>query len=174
MVNDLFNDKDFFASPPSQYVVGGKVMRAEKLDAYTVKLILAAPYLRLPAVLATPLGQHLTLYAKHDCAQFTPKYNPDIAKLFAESHQPSWPALRQQPQPQDHQRRADHRAGGDRRPARFPGAPDPAKPERHRGEIVEIGEADEICARLRMAYTRQLLAAMPEADPEQRFLLGAP
>jgi peptide/nickel transport system ATP-binding protein len=42
----------------------------------------------------------------------------------------------------------------------------------HRGEIVEIGEADDICARPKMAYTRQLLAAVPEADPEHRFLLA--
>ncbi len=93
VVNELFNDKQFFESPPSQYVVGGKPMRAEKIDDNTVKLIFAAPYLRLPEVLATPLGQHPTLYAKHYCAQFMPKYNPDLPKLLAEAKQPDWATL---------------------------------------------------------------------------------
>ena len=93
VVNDLFTDKAFFESPPSQYVVGGKPMRAEKIDDATVKLIFAAPYLRLPDVLATPLGQHPTLYAKHYCSQFMPKYNPDLPKLLAAAKQPDWPTL---------------------------------------------------------------------------------
>ncbi len=93
MVNELFTDKQFFESAPSQYVVGGKPIVAEKVDDYTVKLIASAPYLRLPEVLATPLGQHPTLYAKHYCKQFMPKYNPDIAKVLADAKQPDWAAL---------------------------------------------------------------------------------
>ena len=73
--------------------VGGKVLRAEKIDDSTVKLISAAPNLRLPELLATPLGQHPTLYAKHYCKQFMPNYNPDVAKLLAESKQTSWATL---------------------------------------------------------------------------------
>ena len=34
----------------------------------------------------------------------------------------------------------------------------------HRGEIVEIGTADTICARPQMPYTQRLLAAVPEHD----------
>jgi peptide/nickel transport system substrate-binding protein len=52
-VNDLMPDKQFFASPPSQYVVNGKPMRAEKTDDYTVKLIPGGPSLQFPALLAT-------------------------------------------------------------------------------------------------------------------------
>ncbi len=92
-VNELMPDKQFFESPPSQYVVNGKPMRGEKVDDYTFKLIFDAPYLRLPEVLATPLGQHPTLYAKHYCSQFMPKYNPDLPKLLAEAKQPDWPTL---------------------------------------------------------------------------------
>ncbi|MBV9813377.1 MAG: ABC transporter substrate-binding protein, partial [Acetobacteraceae bacterium] len=95
-VNDLLPDPQFFASPPSQYVVNGKPMKAEKIDDATVKLIFAGPYLRLPSVLAGPLGQHPVLYAKHYCQQFVPKYNPDIAKLLADSHQQDWPTLLRQ------------------------------------------------------------------------------
>ena len=95
-VNDLLPNKEFFASPPSQYVVAGQPMRAERIDDLTVKLIFAGPYLRLPGVLAGPLGQHPVLYAKHYCQQFVPKYNPDIGKTLAASRQQEWPTLLRQ------------------------------------------------------------------------------
>ncbi len=43
----------------------------------------------------------------------------------------------------------------------------------YRGQIVEIGPADDICFRPREAYTQALLAAVPEADPRRRNLLSA-
>jgi peptide/nickel transport system ATP-binding protein len=43
----------------------------------------------------------------------------------------------------------------------------------YRGEIVEIGDADEICFKPRQTYTQALLAAVPEADPRRRNLLHA-
>lgn len=92
-VNDLLPNKQFFQSPPSQYVINGQPMKAEKVDDSTVKIIFAGSYLQFPSVLATPLGQHATLYSKHYCAQFTPMYNPDLPKLLAESKQPDWATL---------------------------------------------------------------------------------
>jgi peptide/nickel transport system ATP-binding protein len=44
----------------------------------------------------------------------------------------------------------------------------------YRGQIVEIGPADDICFRPREAYTQALLAAVPEADPRRRNLLHEP
>ena len=41
----------------------------------------------------------------------------------------------------------------------------------HRGEIVEIGEADAICTAPTHPYTRRLMAAVPEADPAHRVLV---
>ena len=41
----------------------------------------------------------------------------------------------------------------------------------HRGKIVEIGTADDICARPQMPYTQRLLAAVPEANPGHRILV---
>ena len=90
--NDLLVNKQFFSSPPSQYVINGQPMRAEKIDDDTVKFIFAGPYLQFPNLLATPLGQHPVLYSKHYCEQFTPK-NPDLAKLLTEAKQPDWATL---------------------------------------------------------------------------------
>ena len=42
----------------------------------------------------------------------------------------------------------------------------------HRGEIVEIGTADDICARPKMPYTQRLLSAVPEANPAHRVLVA--
>jgi peptide/nickel transport system ATP-binding protein len=44
----------------------------------------------------------------------------------------------------------------------------------HRGGIVEVGTADAICSHPTQAYTKALLAAVPEADPARRSLLAVP
>ena len=62
MGDDLLPDPQFFSSAPSQYVINGQTMRAEKIDDATVKLIFAGAYLNFPRVLATPLGQHPVPY----------------------------------------------------------------------------------------------------------------
>jgi peptide/nickel transport system ATP-binding protein len=43
----------------------------------------------------------------------------------------------------------------------------------YRGEIVEIGTTEQICTNPQQAYTRALLAAVPQAEPARRNLLGA-
>lgn len=92
-VDELMPDKAFFASPPSQYVVAGKLMRAEKVNDTTVKLIMGGPSLRLPELFATPLGQHPVLYAKHYCERFMPSHNPAVANLVTAARQTDWAAL---------------------------------------------------------------------------------
>ena len=47
----------------------------------TVKFTFASPYALFLEQMATPLGQHPTLFAKHYCSQFHPKYNPNVADL---------------------------------------------------------------------------------------------
>ena len=97
--DDLLANREFYAAPPPQYVINGELMRGEKVDDATVRLIFAGPYLTFPERLAGPLGQHPILYAKHYCSQFMPKYNPDVGKLLAATNQPELvgvvpPALR--------------------------------------------------------------------------------
>lgn len=41
-----------------------------------------------------------------------------------------------------------------------------------RGEIVEVGSAADICDRPTQPHTQRLLAAVPEADPARRTLIG--
>jgi len=41
----------------------------------------------------------------------------------------------------------------------------------HRGRIVEIGEAEEICTAPREAYTRSLISAVPNPDPRNKRML---
>jgi peptide/nickel transport system substrate-binding protein len=91
--DDLLPNTEFYAAPPQQYVINGKLMRGEKVDDTTVRLIFAGPYLNFPERLAGPLGQHPVLYAKHYCKQFMPKYNPDVPKILAQTRQPDWATL---------------------------------------------------------------------------------
>ena len=95
-VNDLLPDPAFFASAPSQYVIGGQRMKAVRIDDTTVRIVFAGPYLNFPRVLATPLGQHPVLYQKKYCSQFVPKYNPGIGDLLKASGQPDWATLLRQ------------------------------------------------------------------------------
>jgi peptide/nickel transport system substrate-binding protein len=95
-VNDLLPDQAFFKSPPARYVINGKLMTGEKIDDYTLKLKFAGPYRTFPEEMATPVGQHPVLYAKHYCQQFMPKYNKDIDKLIKAANANDWPTVMRQ------------------------------------------------------------------------------
>jgi peptide/nickel transport system substrate-binding protein len=95
-VQDLLPDRTFFQSPPARYAVNGQVMQAEKIDDHTVKLKFAGPYPTFPEELATPLGQHPVLYAKHYCQQFHPKYAPNLDALIAEARANDWATVMRQ------------------------------------------------------------------------------
>ena len=43
--------------------------------------------------MATPLGQHPTLFCKHYASQFHPKYNPQVADLVKAANVSNWPDL---------------------------------------------------------------------------------
>jgi len=92
-INDIVANKQFFASTPPQYVVADRVVVAEKIDDYTVKLKFAGAYHTFIEQLATPMGQHPTLYPKHYCQQFHPKYNPKVDELAKAAKVADWAAL---------------------------------------------------------------------------------
>ncbi len=95
-VEDLLPDTTFFQSPPSRYVVNGELMQAEKLDDHTVKVTFAGPYRSFLEELATPLGQHMVLYAKHHCSQFHPKYADNLDALIAQARANDWATVMRQ------------------------------------------------------------------------------
>lgn len=92
-MNDLVANKQFYTTPPSQYVVKDKLAEVTKLDDYTVKFKFVAPYLPFLEQLATPVAQHPTLWQKRYCSQFHPKYNPKLDELLAKEKAKDWAAL---------------------------------------------------------------------------------
>jgi peptide/nickel transport system substrate-binding protein len=78
---------------PPRYRAGGEPVKVEKLGPHTVRFSFAEPYGDFLAELATPLGQHPTLYAKHYCSQFLPKYNPRVNELVRAANAADWQNL---------------------------------------------------------------------------------
>ncbi len=90
-VDDLLNNEEFYkGSAPRAYLAGGETMTAEKIDDYTVTFKFAAPYGGFLEQLATPLGQHPLLWAKHYCSQFHPDYNDDLQPLLDQYQASDW------------------------------------------------------------------------------------
>ena len=56
-------------------MIGGKACNVEKINETTVKFTFASSFALFLEQMATPLGQYPTLFAKHYCGQFHPKYN---------------------------------------------------------------------------------------------------
>ncbi|RYG88046.1 MAG: ABC transporter substrate-binding protein [Alphaproteobacteria bacterium] len=91
-VDDLIKNTEFAPTHP-RYMAGGEPLAVEKIDDTTVKFVFKAPYGEFLSELATPLGQHPVLYAKHYCSQFHPNYNDNLAPIIAESGAGDWQTL---------------------------------------------------------------------------------
>ncbi len=94
-VEDLIFNTDFAPTPP-RYMPGGEPMTVEKVDDYTVRFTFAEPYGDFLAELASPLGQHPVLYARHYCEQFHPAYSDDIEQAIQDNNAADWQTLFQQ------------------------------------------------------------------------------
>ena len=97
-MNELVLDRAFNPSVPARYMASGQPVRVEKLDAHTVRFRFAAPYRRFLEELATPLGQHATLYQRAYCARFHPRFAraPELQAMLVEGRHKDWPALMRQ------------------------------------------------------------------------------
>ncbi|MBL8837917.1 MAG: ABC transporter substrate-binding protein [Alphaproteobacteria bacterium] len=72
---DCLANSELYRSPPALYVVNGRFVEVTKINDHTVRFKFAGPYGMFLTQLATPLGQHPTLFQKEYCKQFHPKYN---------------------------------------------------------------------------------------------------
>ncbi len=89
-IEDVVKNKELYGSTPAQVSIGGKAVDVAKVDDYTVKFKFAAPNALYLENLATPLGQHPTLFAKHYCSKFLPKYNTSIEAEAKAAGAASW------------------------------------------------------------------------------------
>ncbi len=92
-IEDCVKNKELYSATPAQLSVAGKAVEVTKVNDYTVKFKFAGPNALYLENLATPLGQHPTLFAKHYCSKFLPKYNPKLADDVKAAGVNSWPEL---------------------------------------------------------------------------------
>jgi peptide/nickel transport system substrate-binding protein len=92
-IEDCCKNPELYKSPPSSIVIAGKPAVVTKIDETTVKFTFASSYGLFLEQLATPLGQQPTLFPKHYCSQFVPKYNPAIADAVKAANMSDWASL---------------------------------------------------------------------------------
>lgn len=92
-VEDCAKNTELYKSAPSTLVIANKAAQAVKIDETTVKFIFASPYALFLEQLATPLGQYPTLFPKHFCSLFHPKYNANVAAQAKAANLSDWASL---------------------------------------------------------------------------------
>ncbi|WP_431285613.1 ABC transporter substrate-binding protein [Humitalea sp. 24SJ18S-53] len=92
-VNDCILNTELYRSPPSLWVIDGQPVRCEKVDDTTVRFSFAGPYGLFLQQMATPLGQHPTLFAKHYCSRFHPRFNNELAAMLRTANVSDWAQL---------------------------------------------------------------------------------
>ncbi len=92
-IEDCAKNSELYKTVPSTLVIANKPCVVTKIDDVTVKFTFASPYALFLEQLATPLGQYPTLFAKHYCSQFHPKYNPKVADEAKAANMSDWGQL---------------------------------------------------------------------------------
>ncbi len=92
-IEDCAKNAELYKSVPSTLVIANKPVVVTKVNDSTVKFTFASPYALFLEQLATPLGQYPTLFPKHYCSQFHPKYNPKAAEQAKAANLSDWAAL---------------------------------------------------------------------------------
>jgi len=89
-VEDIIGNDDITPAKPSWYRVGGKPVKVEAIDDYTVKFEFAQPYALFLLQVAYSTG--FTGAPKHYLKQFHPKYTPmeEIEKKMVEGVHNTW------------------------------------------------------------------------------------
>lgn len=92
-IEDCTKNSELYRSVPSVLTIGGKPCVVTKVSDTAVRFAFEAPYAMFLENLATPLGQHPTLFPMHYCRQFLPKYNPGAEAAARAANMPDWPSL---------------------------------------------------------------------------------
>lgn len=92
-IEDCIKNSELYKSVPAVLTIASKPVVVSKIDETTVKFTFAGSYALFLENLATPLGQHPTLFCKHYASQFHPKYNPNVADLAKAANLSSWTDL---------------------------------------------------------------------------------
>ena len=92
-IEDCAKNTELYKSPPSALVIGGKPATSRRSTRRPSSSPSPSPYALFLEQLATPLGQHPTLFAKHYCGQFHPKYNANVADLVKQANMSDWADL---------------------------------------------------------------------------------
>ncbi|MBO1075188.1 ABC transporter substrate-binding protein [Roseomonas marmotae] len=92
-IEDCAKNPELFRSPPSTITIANAACTATKIDDNTVRFTFKAPYATFLEALATPLGQYPTLFPRHYCSRFHPKYNPEANNQAKAANMSDWAAL---------------------------------------------------------------------------------
>ncbi|MCR8723510.1 ABC transporter substrate-binding protein [Frigidibacter sp. ROC022] len=92
-IEDCVKNPELYSSVPSILTSGGKPATVTKIDDETVQFQFEEPYALFLEQLATPLGQHPTLFCKHYASQFLPKYNDKLDDMVKAEGLSSWADL---------------------------------------------------------------------------------
>ena len=92
-IEDCAKNAELYKSVPGTLVIGGKPATCTKVNDVTVKFIFASPYAMFLEHMATPLGQYPTLFAKHYCSKFHPKFNQNVATEAKAANFNDWAGL---------------------------------------------------------------------------------
>lgn len=92
-MEDCTYNPELYKSIPATMSISSKPAKLTKINDSTVKFTFPSPYALFLEQLATPLGQHPTLFPKHYCSQFHPKYNPKVGDLIKAANLSDWGAL---------------------------------------------------------------------------------
>jgi peptide/nickel transport system substrate-binding protein len=89
-IEDCVKNTDLYSTFPGVLTTQGQAPVVTKIDDYTVQFKYPAPYGLFLEQLATPLGQHPTLFCKHYASQFLPKYNPNLDQMVRDAGFTTW------------------------------------------------------------------------------------
>ncbi|MET9021458.1 ABC transporter substrate-binding protein [Actinopolymorpha sp. NPDC004070] len=91
--DDVVRERKLFPVVPDWLKAGGKPVRVEKVDDYTVRFIFAEPFGLFLQRLDTPAANIFTTIPLNYFKQFHPKYNADVQRLAEKEGYADWSTL---------------------------------------------------------------------------------